>query len=100
MRDFQKFTGLLVRSAAIILAPLFALSANAAVPGITGPAFDLFAATGFISHPDAQNGYAWDYGCFSAPLGSAPDASHPPQGPNLPTVTLPAPRRRQLVTPE
>ena len=90
MRDFQKFTGLLVRSAAVVLAPLFALSANAAVPGITGPAFDLSAAPGFISQPDGQSVYSWGYGCQTQPAGSLP-AGVPLPSTGCPTMQLPGP---------
>src|SRR5260221_2366687 len=91
MRDMQKFTGLLVRSAAVILAPLFALSVNAAVPGITGPVFDLVAAPGYISQPDGQSVYAWGYGCYTAPTGFAPAAMQPAQGANCPALQMQLP---------
>lgn len=55
----------LILAAAIVL---LALSANAAVPGITGTSFNLTASASYISQPDGQIVYSWGYGCN----GSAP----------------------------
>ena len=37
--------------------------AQAAVPGITGPTFNLTAAPAYITQPDGQAIYSWGYGC-------------------------------------
>ncbi|MBU6436876.1 MAG: multicopper oxidase family protein [Betaproteobacteria bacterium] len=42
-----------------------ALTAQAAVPGITGTAFNLTASADRISQPDGASIYAWGYGCSS-----------------------------------
>src|SRR6266436_5566516 len=53
-------------------ASLFAATAQAAAPGITGTSFELNAAAGFTSQPDGNSIYTWGYGCFSAPSGLLP----------------------------
>src|SRR6202047_4821009 len=64
--------------ARLLLAPTLALflaaSAHAAVPGITGPTFNLTAQTAFLNQPDGNAVYAWGYGCNGTPSGSAPTA--------------------------
>ena len=57
------------------LAALCASPTHAAVPGITGPSFNLVAGPAFITQPDGQAIYSWGYGCTggSAP-GFAPSA--------------------------
>jgi FtsP/CotA-like multicopper oxidase with cupredoxin domain len=72
MRDIKNIKGLLLRSATIVLAPLLAWTAQAAAPGITGPAFDLSASAAGISQPDGATVYAWGYGCNTAPTGFLP----------------------------
>src|SRR5579863_7288623 len=66
-----------------LLAPALALflaaAAHAAVPGITGPTFNLTAQTAFLNQPDGNAVYAWGYGCGGAagaiaPAGFAPAA--------------------------
>src|ERR1700722_7367236 len=61
------------------LALLLAAGAHAAVPGITGPAFNLTAQTAFLNQPDGEQVYSWGYGCGGAagaiaPTGFAPAA--------------------------
>jgi FtsP/CotA-like multicopper oxidase with cupredoxin domain len=51
---------------------LLTAAANAAVPGITGPTFNLTAKESFISQPDGTMVYSWGYGCNGAPSGFAP----------------------------
>ena len=50
-----------------LLAPTLALflaaAAHAAVPGITGPTFNLTAQTAFLNQPDGNAVYSWGYGC-------------------------------------
>jgi FtsP/CotA-like multicopper oxidase with cupredoxin domain len=57
---------------------LWATAASAAVPGITGPAFNLTATDNYISQPDGQMVYSWGYGCTGAPTGYGPTAIQPP----------------------
>ena len=56
------------------LGMLLAGVAHAAVPGITGPAFNLTAQAAYISQPDGASVYSWGYGCTSTPAGYAPSA--------------------------
>ena len=78
--------------AVLALTLLFALSAHAAAPGITGPTFNLTAQPASISQPDGQTIYSWGYGCNGAPTGFAPR----PKGADLanancPTMQIPGP---------
>ena len=60
---------------AIMLAALFLVpSAFAAVPGITGPTFNLRAGTEYLTQPDGSAIYSWGYGCSTTPTGYAPSA--------------------------
>ena len=70
MRDTKDLIGRFLRGTAVALASVFALGAQAAAPGITGPTFDLTAAPGYISQPDGTSVYTWGYGCFTAPAAS------------------------------
>jgi len=54
---------------------LSATVARAAVPGITGPTFNLSASPSFISQPDGQTVYSWGYGCGVAPPSPVPGAA-------------------------
>lgn len=56
------------------LGALFAASAQAAAPGITGPTFNLQASATNITQPDGQQLYSWGYGCNGAPTGYLPAA--------------------------
>jgi FtsP/CotA-like multicopper oxidase with cupredoxin domain len=58
----------------VALAALFAASAQAAAPGITGPTFNLQAKDAYITQPDGQTVYSWGYGCNGLPTGFAPAA--------------------------
>jgi FtsP/CotA-like multicopper oxidase with cupredoxin domain len=62
----------------LLLVPMLALflaaAANAAVPGITGPTFNLTAQTAFLNQPDGNAVYSWGYGCNGTPGGFAPSA--------------------------
>jgi FtsP/CotA-like multicopper oxidase with cupredoxin domain len=64
--------------ARLLLAPALALfltaTAHAAVPGITGPTFNLTAQTAFLNQPDGNQVYSWGYGCNGSPTGYAPAA--------------------------
>ena len=62
-----------------LLAPMtllvcLAATATAAVPGITGPTFNLTAQPAALNQPDGESVYAWGYGCNGAPTGFAPAA--------------------------
>jgi len=64
--------------AQLLLAPTLALflsgAAHAAVPGITGPTFNLTAQPAFLNQPDGNAVYSWGYGCNGSPTGTAPKA--------------------------
>jgi len=61
--------------AGMLMAALwFAPAALAAVPGITGPTFNLSARAEYISQPDGSSVYSWGYGCSTDPSGFAPSA--------------------------
>ena len=62
----------IIHGATIAVGSLLALSAHAAAPGITGPAFDLSAADMRASQPNGKSVYTWGYGCNSAPTGFLP----------------------------
>jgi FtsP/CotA-like multicopper oxidase with cupredoxin domain len=49
-----------------------ASTARAAVPGITGPTFNLVASADYVSQPDGASIYSWGYGCDGPPSGFAP----------------------------
>ncbi len=62
-----------------LLAPMtllicLATTAAAAVPGITGPTFNLTAQPATINQPDGEAVYSWGYGCNGTPAGTAPAA--------------------------
>lgn len=69
----------------ILLGILAAPTARAAVPGITGPSFNLVASADYTSQPDGNSVYTWGYGCDGSPAGFAPFAG------NCPTMQLPGP---------
>jgi hypothetical protein len=76
----------------LLLAPVLilflAVAAHAAVPGITGPTFNLTAQSAFLNQPDGSMVYSWGYGCNGAPAGYAPAAIG---GANCPTMQVPGP---------
>jgi len=57
----KSLLGQLLHGAAFALASLVAVSAQAAVPGITGPTFNLSATPAHISQPDGATVYFWGY---------------------------------------
>src|SRR5882762_6925129 len=65
----KSLLGQLLHGTAFALASLFAVSVQAAVPGITGPTFNLSATPAHISQPDGGTVYSWGYGCTT---GSTP----------------------------
>jgi FtsP/CotA-like multicopper oxidase with cupredoxin domain len=60
--------------ASVTLLMCLAGTACAAVPGITGPTFNLTAQTAFLNQPDGEAVYSWGYGCNGAPSNFAPSA--------------------------
>src|SRR6266566_950933 len=60
--------------APIVLVFSLAASAYAAVPGITGPTFNLTAQQAYLNQPDGEAVYSWGYGCdpAHAPAGFQP----------------------------
>jgi FtsP/CotA-like multicopper oxidase with cupredoxin domain len=65
----------LLASGLAALGALCASVTHAAVPGITGPSFNLTAAPAFITQPDGQAIYSWGYGCTGGSAsGFAPSA--------------------------
>jgi FtsP/CotA-like multicopper oxidase with cupredoxin domain len=62
--------------ARLLLTPTLFLTvaAHAAVPGITGPTFNLTAQTAFLNQPDGNSVYSWGYGCNGSPSGFLPAA--------------------------
>jgi hypothetical protein len=76
-----------------LLAPMtllmcLAATATAAVPGITGPIFNLTAQPASINQPDGESVYSWGYGCNGAPTGTLPAALGPVP---CPTMQVPGP---------
>ncbi len=61
----QRVIGLVLRATAALALP-FAITAQAAVPGIAGPEFSLQAAEGYTTQPDGSSIYTWGYGCAGA----------------------------------
>jgi FtsP/CotA-like multicopper oxidase with cupredoxin domain len=70
-----------------------AVSAQAAVPGILGPTFNLTASADLISQPDGAMIYSWGYGCTDAtPTGGfAPIPAGQGPAPTCPLMQVPAP---------
>ncbi len=62
-----------------------ASTCQAAVPGITGPTFNLVATEAYTSQPDGATIYSWGYGCASAPSGFLPSTG------TCPTMQTPGP---------
>ncbi len=62
----------LLATLALAAASLLPGLASAAVPGITGPTFNLVAGPSSLTQPDGQAVYSWGYGCNGAPAGFAP----------------------------
>jgi FtsP/CotA-like multicopper oxidase with cupredoxin domain len=77
--------------AAALLALVWACTAQAAVPGITGPDFALVASEGLNSQPDGTSNYAWGYGCTGKPVGFVPATTGQGPAPNCPLMQTPGP---------
>jgi FtsP/CotA-like multicopper oxidase with cupredoxin domain len=65
--------------------------ARAAVPGITGPAFDLTAQANRISQPDGQSIYSWGYGCNPRTTPGFMPTANPLPGQNCSNMQVPGP---------
>src|ERR1700688_925764 len=72
--NMNKSTSIARWLAAPVLGLFLAASAQAAVPGITAPTFNLTAQTGNLNQPDGNAVYSWGYGCNGTPAGTAPAA--------------------------
>ncbi len=87
----------LLRLAPLAFASAFAVTAQAAAPGITGgtsttATFNLTAQAASISQPDGQAVYSWGYGCnssFAQPPFNPPVSKMP--GATCPTMQVPGP---------
>jgi FtsP/CotA-like multicopper oxidase with cupredoxin domain len=80
--------GRLLHAAAVLVLLPLALSTHAAVPGISGPTFNLQAAPGYTSQPDGTSIYTWGYGCNGDPSGFLPSTI---QNPKCGVMQLPGP---------
>jgi len=61
--------------------------AFAAVPGITGPTFNLTAQQAYLNQPDGAAVYSWGYGCNGTPTGFRPTMP----GQNCQAMQVPGP---------
>ena len=74
--------------APVMLVLCLAATAFAAVPGVTGTAFNLTAQPGYLNQPDGEAVYSWGYGCNSVPTGFLPAAI---TNATCPTMQVPGP---------
>src|ERR1700757_1004611 len=58
-----------------VLGMLLIATGYAAVPGITGPTFNLAANQAYLNQPDGSAVYSWGYGCNGSPTGFAPGSA-------------------------
>lgn len=79
------------RLAAAIALLLLSIAARAAVPGITGPTFDLTAQPGRSSQPDGASVYTWGYGCNPRTVPGFLPSVNPLDGQNCPGMQTPGP---------
>ncbi|AXV81571.1 multicopper oxidase domain-containing protein [Ralstonia solanacearum] len=79
------------RQAAAIVVMLVSMAARAAVPGITGPTFDLTAQPMRSSQPDGASVYAWGYGCNPRTAASFMPSTNPLDGRNCQSAQMPGP---------
>jgi FtsP/CotA-like multicopper oxidase with cupredoxin domain len=66
-----------------------AATATAAVPGITGPTFNLTAQPAYLNQPDGEAIYSWGYGCNSTTGNTFVPAAI--TGATCPTMQVPGP---------
>jgi Multicopper oxidase len=74
--------------APIVLVFSLAVTAHAAVPGITGITFNLTAQPGYLNPPDGSAVYSWGYGCLNTTGITLMPAL---AGANCPTMQVPGP---------
>ncbi|WP_197325398.1 multicopper oxidase family protein [Ralstonia solanacearum] len=79
------------RLAAAIALLLLSIAARAAVPGITGPTFDLTAQPGRSNQPDGASVYTWGYGCNPRTVPGFMPSVNPLDGQNCPSMQTPGP---------
>ena len=72
----------------MVLVVSLAATASAAVPGISGPTFNLTAQQAYLNQPDGEAVYSWGYGCNGAPAGFLPSAI---TGATCPSMQVPGP---------
>ena len=88
MKPMIKSITLQVRLLVPVLAALATPAVYAAVPGITGPTFNLTAQDAYLNQPDGATVYSWGYGCNGVPSGFAPAAI---AGASCSTMQVPGP---------
>ena len=85
----MRSTTIVIRGVSLVVGAvglvLAATPARAAVPGITGPTFNLVAGADYISQPDGATIYSFGYGCDGAPSAFVPFSG------NCPRMQLPGP---------
>ncbi|XHO06936.1 hypothetical protein ACEQUB_p00182 (plasmid) [Ralstonia syzygii] len=79
------------RQAAAIVVMLVSMAAGAAVPGITGPTFDLTAQPMRSNQPDGASVYTWGYGCNPRTAVSFMPSTNPLDGRNCQSAQMPGP---------
>src|SRR5437773_1875657 len=88
--SMKRLLPLVTAAAALLLTA----AAQAAAPGITGPAFALTAQPAYLSQPDGQAVYSWGYGCTTATGHAFVPATTPAECCN----TMPVPGPTLVVT--
>ena len=88
MKQHLSMLGVVARRLLGLGALGLAASAGAAVPGITGPTFNLVASADRVSQPDGAMIYMWGYGCDGKPTGFLPSQM---TNAFCPTMQLPGP---------
>jgi FtsP/CotA-like multicopper oxidase with cupredoxin domain len=83
-KAFSQIAKILVPT--LLVLPL-AATAFSAVPGITGPTFNLTAQQGYLNQPDGEAIYSWGYGCNGTPTAFQPTLPNQ----NCPTMQVPGP---------
>lgn len=89
---FNTWKAGLWRLAAAAVLSLLPVVARAAVPGITGPTFDLTAQPGRANQPDGASVYSWGYGCNPRTVPASCPASTRWPGRTVRACSFPAPR--------
>ena len=89
-KTHKALTGLMA-TATVAVSLLLVPAAQAAVSGITGPAFGLTASAEFNSQPDGVQLYSWGYGCTSPQTGFASIPSGQGPAPTCPLMQMPGP---------